>query len=138
MYTMERVRNNLPQDVMTYKGVQYPEVITSLDTRWLCDYVQRTTFWDDFKIADSFGIKGVKDTFKIAFKEWRENVVYLSELALVMYWKLSEHYQKRNDDFYELYKKQYQMILRWGEQKLLGEDYEYFKNTLECKKRKHR
>ena len=30
-----------------------------------------TTFWDDFTIADSFGISAIKDTYKRAFEEWK-------------------------------------------------------------------
>jgi hypothetical protein len=30
-----------------------------------------TTFWDDFSIADRFGVKGIKDTYKRAFEEWK-------------------------------------------------------------------
>lgn len=28
-----------------------------------------TTFWEDFSIADKYGIAGVKDTYKRAFSE---------------------------------------------------------------------
>lgn len=33
-----------------------------------------TTFWEDFSIADKYGIAGVKDTYKRAFKLKREQV----------------------------------------------------------------
>lgn len=31
-----------------------------------------TTFWEDFSIADKYGIAGVKDTYKRAFSEWKD------------------------------------------------------------------
>lgn len=31
-----------------------------------------TTFWEDFSIADKYGVAGVKDTYKRAFSEWEE------------------------------------------------------------------
>ena len=34
-------------------------------------YNTLTTFWDDFSIADSFGISAIKDTYKRAFEEWK-------------------------------------------------------------------
>lgn len=30
-----------------------------------------TTFWEDFSIADKYGVAGVKDTYKRAFKVGR-------------------------------------------------------------------
>ena len=30
-----------------------------------------TTFWQDFSIADAFGVAAIKDTFKRAFAEWK-------------------------------------------------------------------
>lgn len=32
-----------------------------------------TTFWEDFSIADKYGIAGVKDTYKRAFSEWKDS-----------------------------------------------------------------
>ena len=44
-------------------------------------YELQTTFWNDFSIADRFGLSAVQDTFNRAFKEWKENYKYLTELA---------------------------------------------------------
>ena len=33
-------------------------------------YETFTTFWQDFTIADRFGVSAIKDTFKRAFNEW--------------------------------------------------------------------
>lgn len=51
-------------------------------------YKFKTTFWNDFTIADKFGLDAVKDTFKRAFAEWRSNVIYLTEFVLVLNWKI--------------------------------------------------
>lgn len=32
-----------------------------------------TTFWEDFSIADKYGVAGVKDTYKRAFSEWEDD-----------------------------------------------------------------
>ena len=34
-------------------------------------YELQTTFWNDFSIADRFGLSAVQDTFNRAFKEWK-------------------------------------------------------------------
>lgn len=36
-------------------------------------YKPRTTFWQDFSIADVFGEDAVTDTFQRAFAEWKDN-----------------------------------------------------------------
>lgn len=60
-------------------------------------YKFKTTFWNDFSIADAFGTDAVQDTFDRAFPEWRGDVVYLTELVLVLNWKIYEFYEKTND-----------------------------------------
>lgn len=44
----------------------------------------KTTFHFDFDFADHFGLSEVKDTFNRAFKEWKNNIEYVTELAIVM------------------------------------------------------
>ena len=36
-------------------------------------YELQTTFWEDFSIADRFGLTAILDTFNRAFKEWKED-----------------------------------------------------------------
>lgn len=36
-------------------------------------YNLMTTFWEDFSIADKYGIAGVKDTYRRAFNEWKDD-----------------------------------------------------------------
>ena len=31
----------------------------------------KTTFWEDFSIAERFGLSAIQDTFNSAFKEWK-------------------------------------------------------------------
>ena len=47
-------------------------------------YELQTTFWNDFSIADRFGLSAVQDTFNRAFEEWKEDYKYLTELVLVL------------------------------------------------------
>lgn len=61
------------------------------------DYKFITTFKSDFTIADRFGNNAIKDTFKRAFKEWKNDYKYLTELVLVLNWKIWEHYEKDNE-----------------------------------------
>ena len=55
-------------------------------------YKLQSTFWMDFSLADTFGIKAVKGTYRQAFDEWKGNHIYLTELVLVLNWKIWQHY----------------------------------------------
>ena len=54
--------------------------IKTFDSESAFGYTQITTFYSDFSIADNFGIDAVKDTYKRAFKNWKSNYKYLTEL----------------------------------------------------------
>lgn len=56
-------------------------------------YKPKTTFWQDFSIADAFGIEAVKDTYKQAFKAWKSDYIYLTELILVLNHKVWQHHE---------------------------------------------
>ena len=60
-------------------------------------YEPQTTFWEDFSIADKFGKDAVQDTYNRAFADWKSNVVYLTEMVLVLNHKIWQHYT-HNDE----------------------------------------
>lgn len=61
-----------------------------------------TTFWDDFTIAEIWGFAGIKNTFDRAFKEWKHDIKYLSELAIVLNWK-SWKWAEKDEKIAQLY-----------------------------------
>ena len=36
--------------------------------------VKKTTFWEDFSLAERFGLSAIQDTFNRAFKEWKRRL----------------------------------------------------------------
>lgn len=52
-------------------------------------YNPLTTFWEDFGIADKYGMVGVKDTYRRAFGEWKDERVRI---------KLSQNVDEATDD----------------------------------------
>lgn len=91
----------------------------------LLDYECKTTFWMDFTIADRFGEKAIRDTFKRAFREWKTNTVYLTELVMVLNHKIWQWYE-RNEDRARLYDELWQKAAYYAEANLTGEDAEYY------------
>lgn len=93
------------------------------------DYEFKTTFWSDFSIADAFGNNAIKDTFKRAFEEWKDNVEYLAELVIVLNWKGWEWYNKKNEDRAKIYFDFYEQANGYAYENLKGDDLTYYFNV---------
>ncbi len=84
-----------------------------------------TTFWNDFSIADAFGIDAVKDTFEQAFAEWKHDYRYLTNLVLTLNYKSWEH-AEGNEDLAEAYVVLYEKARGYAETELKGDEVNYF------------
>lgn len=92
-------------------------------------YEPKTTFWQDFSIADMFGAGAVRGTFDRAFAEWKSDYVYLTELVMVLNWKLWEHYEAGDDGLAELYNELWGKADLYAQDNLTGEELDYFYRT---------
>lgn len=92
------------------------------------NYELKTTFYSDFSIADYFGVKAVKDTYKRAFNEWKHNYAYLTELVMVLNWKIWEHYEN-NVNLVKIYNELWQEADEYACNNLKGEELSYFYHT---------
>ena len=97
--------------------------------RWnveeFCGYKPQTTFWHDFSIADAFGAAAVRDTYNRAFEGWKDNVVYLAELVLVLNHKIWQHYRKR-EGLAEVYDELWRKTDEYCCDNLKGDDWSYY------------
>lgn len=91
-------------------------------------YKTKTTFWEDFSVADAFGANAINDTFNNAFKSWKHNLEYITELAMVMSWKSCSYYNK-NDEYMNLYSDLYHKVDGWCMDNLKGNDLSYYLDT---------
>lgn len=77
------------------------ETVTRFPRRWAqSEQIGEltTTFTGDFNIAEDIsGLKGVRSTFATAFNEWKDDVRYMANLAIVTNMKCWEHYGSGND-----------------------------------------
>ncbi len=92
------------------------------------DYEFKTTFWMDFSIADRYGIPAIKDTYSRAFEEWKDNYIYLTELVMVLNWKIWQWYGKI-EEFAEVYNELWEMADMYAMENLHGEEMNYFIRT---------
>lgn len=95
------------------------------------NYETKTTFWNDFAIADRFGLKAVKDTYERAFNEWKTNIVYLTELALVLNHRAWKHNMEDRDSFNTLYSELYEQVNEWAHDNLNEKDLNYYYHIID-------
>ena len=88
-------------------------------------YEAKTTFWEDFTIADAYGEAAVRDTYRRAFDEWKDNVVYVTELAMVLNHKIWQH-AEGNRALAAVYNKLWKLCDGWCCGNLKGEDFFYY------------
>lgn len=97
-------------------------------------YEPKTTFWDDFSIADLYGLGAIHDTFRRAFREWQNNVTYVAELALVLnhkgcfYYAAAERYgnDERLDAIAQVYFAMYHAVNDYAKKHFKDDDAEYY------------
>lgn len=89
-------------------------------------YELTTTFWEDFSIADAFGIDAVQDTYNTAFNEWKNDHIYLTELSIVLNWKIWQWWDKGNMDFSKLYDRLWKEVDAYAMDNLKGEELQFY------------
>ena len=89
-----------------------------------------STFWQDFCIADAFGLNAVKDTFRRAFGEWKTNYKMLTELVGVLNHKIWQHYSV-TPELAELYDKLWKQADAYGCDNLKDEELQHFLSVLD-------
>lgn len=92
-------------------------------------YEFKTSFWTDFSIADHFGANAIKETFRSAFNDWKNNYVFLTELVIVLNWKSWEHCETGREDLSKLYVSLWELADAYAAENLKGEELSYFYRT---------
>lgn len=103
--------------------------ITTFDSESALGYKQITTFFEDFSIADNFGEEAIRDTYLRSFKYWKHDYKYLTELVMVLNWKMWQHYEANNMAFANLYQELWEVADLWATENLKGEALDYFYRT---------
>ena len=92
-------------------------------------YKPFTTFWQDFTIAEPFGDKAIKETYERAFKEWKSDYKYLTELVMILNWKMWHFYYKGEQELSMLYQTLYEKSSEWAMNNLKGKELGYYLET---------
>jgi len=89
---------------------------------------ERTTFCQDFLIAERYGIAAIKDTYNRAFNGWKNCHKYLTELTMTLNHLLAMHFYRDGEDNErtKLYGDLWQKTYEWGCENLKGEELSFF------------
>ena len=94
----------------------------------LTGYKPQTTFYMDYSIAEHFGVNAVKETFERAFENWKNDIVYITELSMATNWKIWEHYEER-PDLARVYNDLWTKADDYATTHLKGDDLSYYYET---------
>ena len=92
----------------------------------LLNYECQTTFWEDFSIADKFGLEAVRDTYTRAKAEWGDDRIYGTELSMVLNHKCWQHYNAKNAILSKLYAELWEEYHGFVLDNWKGEDLQYY------------
>lgn len=91
-------------------------------------YKPITTFYKDFSIAEKFGGNAVIETYNRMFNEWKSDYKYLTELVMVLNWKIWRYYED-DRELAELYNDLWQKTDLYATDNLKGKELSYFYKT---------
>lgn len=86
-------------------------------------------FWQDFTIADAFGLNAIQDTYIRASSEWKTNAEYVTALVITLNHKIWYWYDNGNLEYSKLYDKLWCELDEWCLDNLKGKDLEYYIQT---------
>ena len=68
-----------------------------------CGYKPISTFYTDFGIAEWFGEDSIRDTYERAVDGWKDSIEWMTEIVMVLNWKIWEHYYRGDEEIARLY-----------------------------------
>ena len=94
------------------------------------DFHFETTFWEEFSIADNYGSEGVIEHYNLVFNQWKDNLRFLTELVLVLNWKIYQWYQV-DDTLGMTYDELWKRTDGYALETLKGDDLHYYLSILD-------
>lgn len=129
MTTPKTLMNERGLNVFNYGLVE--ERIFEENMQELGGYERKTTFCADFGTAELYGNSSIIDTYKRCVKHWGKNVVYFTELVMVLNFRCNIWHQRGNVELSKIYADLFYMAQDLGYQNFKGKDLNYFIRTLD-------
>ena len=131
MADMEKVRSIMP---LTRAMRMYG---TSDKEKFCCAYPEyealrpETTFFSDFCVADVYGEKAIKDTYKRCFDGWKSNVKYFTEFVAALNHQLWFWYEAGIEEYAKLYDKLWKEADAYGTETFKDDELKHFLMVLD-------
>ena len=93
------------------------------------NYEMQTTIWNDLTMVERFGKEAIEDIYTFAFENWKKNYIYLTELVLVLNWKIWKHYENGNEELARIYNDLWQQTDEYAMNNLKDDELRYFLKT---------
>ena len=97
-------------------------------------YEPKTTFWDNFMIAEKIGSDAIRDTYNQIMAAWKNNYIYLTELVMVLNWNIwywDGAGTKQSEEFAILYNELWKKADEYALANLTGNELQYFLRTVD-------
>ena len=94
----------------------------------LTGYKPLTSYYFDFSIAEAYGIEAMEETLDNAIKFWKDDYKVLTELVMVLNWKMFEH-NKGSEQMLDFYYKNYIMLSNYCENNFTKKQLQYYYKT---------
>ena len=94
---------------------------------------ESTTFTQDFRIAEVYGVAAIQDTYNRAFAGWKNCYKYLTEMAMALNHRLHYWYHAAGEDDAQtvLYYTLWNRLMDWCRANLKGEELHFFESVLD-------
>lgn len=94
---------------------------------------ESTTFTQDFRIAETYGVAAIRDTYRRAFAAWKSQYKYLTELTMVLNHRLHHWFYVagEDDERTKLYSRLWDESFEWGKANLKGDELYFFLSVLD-------
>lgn len=73
--------------------------------------------------------KDASDTYNRAFKEWQDNYKYITELVMVLNWKIWEHHNSNNIELSKVYNDLWVKLDKWVQDNFNADELDYYYTT---------
>lgn len=103
-------------------------VIEDWNIEEMTGYKPITTYYSDFSIAEKYGDDAIRDTYKQAMDNWKKSYKYLTEIVMVLNWKMFRWY-KEKPSLARLYGELWEKAARYAERNLKGDELSYYYRT---------
>ena len=94
----------------------------------ICGYKPVTKIYDELGKAEKYGMGCVIEIYASAMKRYRQDHIYLTELAMALNWKAFEH-KADNLNLSDLYFDLFGAVDKYAKNNLKGDELRYYCRT---------